>query len=81
MDITIDIEDYKLNVRAAVVIIHNNKILLHPEIGIGVKWVWAIFVSGYADAQRKMVNRLYATTFFFCAVIYFISFLSLQILL
>ena len=29
MDITIDVEDYKLNVRAAGVIIHNNKILLH----------------------------------------------------
>lgn len=29
MDITIDVEDYKLNVRAGVVIIHNNKILLH----------------------------------------------------
>lgn len=29
MDITIDIEDYKLNIRAAVVIIHNNKILVH----------------------------------------------------
>ena len=29
MDLTIDVEDYKLNVRAAGVIIHNNKILLH----------------------------------------------------
>lgn len=29
MDLTIDTEDYKLNVRAAGVIIHNNKILLH----------------------------------------------------
>lgn len=29
MDLTIDLEDYKLNVRAAGVIIHNNKILLH----------------------------------------------------
>lgn len=29
MDITIDIEDYKLNIRAAGVIIHNNKILTH----------------------------------------------------
>ena len=29
MDITIDIEDYKLNVRAAGVIIHNGKILTH----------------------------------------------------
>ena len=29
MDITIDVEEYKLNVRAAGIIIHNNKILTH----------------------------------------------------
>ena len=32
MDLTIDIEDYKLNVRAAGVIIHNNKVLAHKNI-------------------------------------------------
>ena len=32
MDITINVEDYKLNVRAAVVIIHNNKVLVHRNI-------------------------------------------------
>lgn len=32
MDITIDVEDYKLNVRAAGVIIHNGKILVHKNI-------------------------------------------------
>lgn len=32
MDITIEVEDYKLNVRAAGIIIHNNKILLHRNI-------------------------------------------------
>ena len=32
MDLTIDIEDYKLNVRATGVIIHNNKILAHKDI-------------------------------------------------
>lgn len=32
MDITIDIEDYKLNVRAAGVIIHNNKVLTHRNV-------------------------------------------------
>ena len=31
MDITIDIEDYKLNIRAACVIIHDNKNLLHKN--------------------------------------------------
>ncbi len=29
MDITIDVDDYKLNIRAAGIIIHNGKILLH----------------------------------------------------
>ena len=32
MDITIDIEEYKLNVRAACIIKHNNKILVHRNI-------------------------------------------------
>lgn len=32
MDITIDVEDYKLNIRAAVVIIHNNKLLTHRNV-------------------------------------------------
>lgn len=32
MDITINVEEYKLNVRAAGVLIHNGKILLHRNI-------------------------------------------------
>ena len=32
MDITIDVENYKLNVRAAGIIIHNNKLLVHRNI-------------------------------------------------
>ena len=32
MDISINVEDYKLNVRAAAIIIHNNKILVHKNI-------------------------------------------------
>lgn len=32
MDITIDIEDYKLNMRAAGIIIHDNNILVHKNI-------------------------------------------------
>ena len=32
MDITIDVGGYKLNVRAGVVIMHNNKILLHRNV-------------------------------------------------
>ncbi len=31
MDLTIDIEDYKLNVRAAGIITHNGKVLLHKN--------------------------------------------------
>ena len=33
MDLTIDIEDYKLNIRAACIINHNNKILVHKSDG------------------------------------------------
>lgn len=32
MDITIELEDYILNIRAAVVIIHNDKVLVHRNI-------------------------------------------------
>lgn len=32
MDITINVEDYKLNVRAAGLIIHNNKVLTHRNV-------------------------------------------------
>lgn len=32
MDLTIDVENYKLNVRAAGIIIHNGKILVHRNI-------------------------------------------------
>ena len=32
MDITIDVDDYKLNVRAAGVMIHNGKILVHKNV-------------------------------------------------
>ena len=31
MDLTIDIEDYRLNIRAACIIKHNNKVLLHKS--------------------------------------------------
>ena len=32
MDITVDVGNYKLNVRAAGIIIHNNKILVHKNV-------------------------------------------------
>ena len=32
MDLTIDVEDYKLNVRATVIIEHNGKILVHRNV-------------------------------------------------
>ena len=32
MDITIDVDNYKLNVRAAGIIIHNNKVLTHRNL-------------------------------------------------
>jgi len=35
MDLTLDVEDYKLNIRAGGVIIHNGKILVHKNINKG----------------------------------------------
>lgn len=32
MDLTLDIEEQKLNIRSAVIIVHNNKILTHKDI-------------------------------------------------
>ncbi len=32
MDLSLDVKDYKLNIRAGVVITHNNKILVHKNI-------------------------------------------------
>ena len=32
MDLTIQVEDYKLNIRAAAIIIHNGKILVHRNV-------------------------------------------------
>lgn len=32
MDLTLDVEDYKLNIRSAGLIIHNNKVLVHDNI-------------------------------------------------
>lgn len=32
MDIAIDVEEYKLNIRAAAIIIHNNKVLTHRNV-------------------------------------------------
>ena len=32
MDITVDVGNYKLNVRVAGIIIHNNKLLVHKDI-------------------------------------------------
>ena len=34
MDLSIDIEDYKLNIRSTGVIIHNNKLLVHSDINL-----------------------------------------------
>lgn len=35
MDISIDLENYKLNVRSAGIIIHNNKLLTHHDLNMG----------------------------------------------
>ena len=32
MDLTLDVENYKLNIRAGGIIIHNNKVLTHKNV-------------------------------------------------
>ena len=32
MDLTLNVEDYKLNIRSAGIIIHNNKVLVHRNL-------------------------------------------------
>ena len=39
MDLTIDVEDYKLNVRATVIIEHNGKILVHRNVNSNHYWI------------------------------------------
>ena len=41
MDITIDVGDYKLNVRGSVLIEHNGKILAHRNINSNHYALWA----------------------------------------
>ena len=31
-DLTLDVQDYKLNIRAAGVVIHNGKVLIHRDV-------------------------------------------------
>ena len=47
MDITIDLEDYKLNVRVADVIIHNNKILVHKNVNSDHYALKYLFIKNY----------------------------------
>ena len=32
MDLTLDVENYKLNIRAGGILIHNNKVLTHRDV-------------------------------------------------
>lgn len=50
MDITIDVEDYKLNVRAAGVIIHNGKVLAHRNINSN----HYALIGGRVEIWRKL---------------------------
>ena len=54
MDITIDVEDYKLNVRSAWIIIHNGEILVHRNINSDQ---YAL-VGGRVKIREKLANTV-----------------------
>ena len=62
MDITIDVADYKLNIRAAGVIIHNGKMLVHRNINnnhyaiIGGRV--EIGENSADTVKREIINRM-----------------------
>ena len=54
MDITIDVDDYKLNVRSAGVMIHNSKILVHRNVN---SEHYAI-IGGRVEIGESSVNTI-----------------------
>lgn len=54
MDITIDVDDYKLNVRAAGVMIHNGKILVHRN----VKYDHYALIGGRIEIGENSANTI-----------------------
>lgn len=62
MDITLDINDYILNIRACAIIIHNNKVLVHKNINkkhyalLGGRV--AIGESSYETIKREVIEEL-----------------------
>ena len=55
MDITIDVDNYKLNVRAAGVMIHNGKILVHRNINSD----HYALIGGRRIRKKHRNNRIY----------------------
>lgn len=62
MDLTIDIDNYKLNVRPAGIIIHNNKVLTHKDEKCGhYALLWgrvAIWEDSEETLKRGIIEGL-----------------------
>lgn len=53
-DLTLDVQDYKLNIRAAGIIIHNGKVLLHRD----VKCDYYALIGGRVEIGEDSVTTL-----------------------
>ena len=74
MDLTLDVENYKLNIRAGGIIIHNNKVLTHKNVNkdhyclpggrveIGESSEHTIKREIYEELKKKIEIKEYAAT-------------------
>lgn len=74
MDLTLDVENYKLNIRAGGIIIHNNKVLTHKNVNkdhyclpggrveIGESSEQTIKREIYEELKKKIEIKEYAAT-------------------
>ena len=58
MDLTIDVEDYKLNVRATVIIEHNGKILVHRNVNSNHYALMGGRVKIGEDSKKRSYGRI-----------------------
>lgn len=58
MDLTIDVEDYKLNIRAGAIIIHNNKLLIHNDTNFDFYGLLGGRVGIGEDSKTALIREI-----------------------